>query len=86
MLSEEDLEKVDEEVESDEDIEPLLEEGVDMGDISTQYLSMALNPFPRSEGADIKDINVKGCQILSEEDVKVKNNPFQFLGKLKIEP
>ena len=85
-LTVEALELMDEEdEENDEDIEVLSEEGIDLGEISTQYLSMSLNPYPRAEEADIKRLKADGVTLLTEDEVKLENSPFKVLENLKNE-
>lgn len=63
-----------------EDPEPLVEGHIDVGELTTQYLSLALNPYPHAEGAE---------HLMAEEDVttagssELRKNPFAALKSWK---
>lgn len=67
---------------SDQDVEPYPEAEIDIGEIAAQYLSMAINPFPRKAGADISAKPPAGVQILTEEEAVAAASPFANLKKL----
>ena len=60
-----------------EDIEFSSEDVVDLGEISAQYLSLFLNPYPRS--IDVCDQKMEDSEDLSSK----KTNPFSVLKALK---
>ena len=63
------------------DVDPpeLLNNGsFDAGELVAEYLSLEIDPFPRSADADIEDYK----SYLSN-DKKQKHNPFRILDKLK---
>ncbi|WP_321392013.1 DUF177 domain-containing protein [Emcibacter sp.] len=67
----------------EEDIEPLTGAEIDLGEQLTQHLSLAMNPYPRKEGAKGDELGVK---ILQEDDETLeikKKNPFDVLKTLK---
>ena len=56
-----------------DDIEPVENGEIDLGELAVQYLALALDPYPRKPGA-----------VLPEVDGKVKRqNPFSVLDGLK---
>jgi uncharacterized metal-binding protein YceD (DUF177 family) len=81
------VEQVDGEAEMDpenaEDIEVLAGEEIDIGEIAAQYLATALNPYPRKKGSEAADLSFTGGEILSEEQVREKANPFSLLKNLR---
>ena len=54
---------------------------VDLAEIAAQYLSMAINPFPRSAGATLDTSALEGVEILSEEADRETISPFSQLRK-----
>jgi uncharacterized metal-binding protein YceD (DUF177 family) len=64
---------VDEDVDY-EDLEGV--EEIDLGELTSQYVALALNPYPRSPNAG----NVK---VSVEEEAVKRPNPFEVLQKLK---
>jgi uncharacterized metal-binding protein YceD (DUF177 family) len=68
---------------NEEDTEYVPDGVVDVGDIISQYLATALNPFPRIEGAEFSGVGAKGLHVLSEAEDKETRNPFAVLKKLK---
>lgn len=69
--------------ESDEDIEDLADEEIDIGEIATQYMATALNPYPRKKGSKAGDLAFSGGEMLSEEEAREKANPFSLLKNLR---
>jgi uncharacterized metal-binding protein YceD (DUF177 family) len=65
-------------MDDDENIEPLTGNAIDVGDAVAECLGLALDPYPRSSGADsaLSELKVAG----KEED---QRSPFAALGKLK---
>ncbi|KJV08374.1 hypothetical protein VZ95_18220 [Elstera litoralis] len=70
----------------DDELEPWPEEGLDLGEIAAQYFSLALDPYPRAEGAAVPE-----DYIATEEEESVdsatteesdKPNPFARLAGL----
>jgi hypothetical protein len=59
------------------DPEPIINGRIDLGELATQYLSLALDPYPRAEG-------VTSQYIVTEEDkdkegAELRRNPFEAL-------
>ncbi|MCB9973528.1 MAG: DUF177 domain-containing protein [Rhodospirillales bacterium] len=66
-------------LEEAEDPEPVIDGKIDLGELVTQYLSLSLNPFPRSE-------EVSGLEASGESDsAPRRENPFAALKALKDE-
>ncbi|WGF90548.1 YceD family protein [Marinivivus vitaminiproducens] len=61
-----------------EDVEPLVGGLIDLGEIATEELALALDPYPRAEGAD-----AELTEILASSDDEVDTNPFAALKRLK---
>lgn len=62
-----------------EDIEPLPTDAIDIGELAAQYLSLALDPYPRKSGAEVKH-----PMVLDEEpSASSRPNPFAVLKKLR---
>lgn len=58
--------------------EPLVDGKIDLGEVVSQFLAVAMDPYPRKEDAELPD------SIRSEEDVEEdKPNPFAQLAGLK---
>ena len=66
----------------DRSFEPMPTGPVDIGEIAAQYLSMAINPFPRTSGATLDASALEGVAILSEEDDREARSPFSLLKKI----
>ena len=64
-----------------DDIEILGKEPVDLGEIAIQYLSLAMDPFPTSEGEIEVGKPGEGVAIISEEAFREKPSPFAQLKK-----
>jgi uncharacterized metal-binding protein YceD (DUF177 family) len=63
---------------AEEPPEPLIDNRIDLGELTTQHLSLALDPYPRCPGIDFED------HIEEEEEAPVERpNPFLALAKLK---
>jgi hypothetical protein len=60
------------------DVEPIVDEVVDLGELTTQYLSLSLDPYPRVPTAE--PFKVIYPQNSSEDLVK---NPFSVLQGLQ---
>jgi uncharacterized metal-binding protein YceD (DUF177 family) len=60
-----------------EDIEPLPDHGIDVGEVVSQYLMLALDPYPRREGTDLGAVGSEG------DDTEARENPFSVLKKLQ---
>jgi uncharacterized metal-binding protein YceD (DUF177 family) len=74
--------EVSAEVEIDPDAEeppePLVDNRIDIGELTTQHLSLALDPYPRCPGIGFED------HIEEEDELPVERpNPFLALAKLK---
>ncbi len=57
-----------------DDPEPVIDGKIDLGELVTQYLSLALNPYPRAEGVDYK---AEASLEVAEEGTY--DNPFAAL-------
>ena len=60
-----------------EDIEPLPDHGIDVGEVVSQYLMLALDPYPRKAGMDL------GAVGSGSADAEARENPFAVLKKLQ---
>lgn len=58
-----------------DDPEPLVEGKIDLGELVTQYLSLAVNPYPHAEGVMFE----QGDDQLKNPDEEVTRNPFAAL-------
>ncbi len=59
--------------------EPMPENGLDMGELVAEQLALAIDPYPRKEGADLE-------QVLRQHGIDAgagKANPFAALAALK---
>ncbi len=54
--------------------------GVDIGEVAAQSMGLALNPYPRSKGAE-KALRAAG--VRNEEEEKIASGPFAMLAGLK---
>lgn len=63
-------------LEEEEDPEPIIDGRIDLGELATQYLSLSLNPFPRSADA------LKKLEEQNDRQPK-RENPFAALKELK---
>lgn len=61
----------------DEDLEPVPPGGIDLGEIAAEQLSLALDPYPRAEGAELE----RGAWGGAEEEERPK--PFAGLAALR---
>ncbi len=59
------------------DVEPLVSESLDLGELLLQELSLALDPYPRTPGAEIADLH-----SAEEGASPAKTRPFADLDKL----
>lgn len=65
--------------EGEEDVEPLVGDAVDVGEVAAQTLSLSLDPYPRAPGAEIASGDRTNPTEEPEED---RANPFAVLKKL----
>lgn len=67
----------------DEDVpEPMVNNRIDIGELTTQYLSLGLDPYPRAPDAAFEEID----EAMDEEEdpaEPAKPNPFAVLERLK---
>ncbi len=63
-----------------DDPEPVIEGFIDLGELATQYLSLAINPYPHAEGA-FSDSVMSDLKAVQEP---VRKNPFAALKDWKI--
>lgn len=68
-------------LEESEDPEPIVDGKIDVGELAAQYLSLAINPYPRAEGE-----GVGGDDPLEEVRGEVYENPFAALKDWKNKP
>jgi len=66
-------------LEEHEDPEPIIDGKIDLGEIATQFLSLALDPFPRTENTEFKS----EAKSLGKEPEGMYNNPFAALKNWK---
>lgn len=65
-------------MEESEDPEPIIDGQIDLGELVTQYLSLSINPYPRSKEALLREesMNVGTKNIKTSE---IYDNPFAAL-------
>lgn len=59
--------------------EPLEGDSVDLGELVAQHLSVALDPYPRKEGAAPLELDAEGPESTENED----DSPFAVLAELR---
>lgn len=59
------------------DPEPIVNGKIDLGELATQYLSLALDPYPRAEGVSSQYIVPEGAK--DQEGAELRRNPFEAL-------
>jgi hypothetical protein len=70
--------EVEIDAEAEDPPEPLIDNRIDLGELATQHLSLALDPYPRSPGIGFED------HIEDDDESPVeRSNPFLALAKLK---
>ncbi|OSQ48667.1 YceD family protein [Thalassospira alkalitolerans] len=57
--------------------EPLVDGKIDVGEVVSQYLAVAMNPYPRTDGAEMPD------EAGAKDEVEERPNPFAKLAGLK---
>lgn len=62
-------------LEEQEDPEPIIDGKIDLGEVATQFLSLALAPYPRAEGVEFPEQS----KALGAEPDGVYDNPFAAL-------
>lgn len=65
-----------------EDIEILSGDAVDLGEIATQYLSLAIDRFPVKKDTELKNPMSGNLNIISESEDKKSQSPFAVLKNL----
>ena len=60
------------------DPEPIVNGKIDVGELATQYLSLALDPYPRAEGVTSKYITPENA-VKDKEGAELRRNPFEAL-------
>lgn len=68
---------VEVDVESEDEPEPIEGDSVDIGELVAQHLSLALDPYPRTEGAHLE------TEALAAGDEVREDGPFAALARLK---
>ena len=69
----------------DEIIEPLIGDSIDIGEAVAQQLSVAMDPYPRSVGAE-SEIEVVQTALIEDDEAgapMARRNPFDALAALK---
>lgn len=56
--------------------EPLVDGKIDVGEVVAQFLAVAMDPYPRKDGAKVAD-------VVTPEDEEERPNPFAKLADLK---
>lgn len=69
-------------LEEQEDPEPIIDGKIDLGELVTQYLSLAINPYPHSPEALAKKEREENSGLASDQE---RINPFAALKSLKEE-
>jgi len=64
-------------IDINEDIEPLIGSEIDIGELASEYLALAIPPFPKKDG---EMFAYKAVERIDEQD---DNNPFAVLKNLK---
>lgn len=59
------------------DPEPIVNGRIDVGELATQYLSLALDPYPRAEGVASQYIVPEGVE--DKAGAELRKNPFEAL-------
>lgn len=67
---------------AEDEPEPLIAGRIDIGELTAQYLSLALDPYPRAPGVAF-DGGVEDEAIEPEEEAPKPPNPFTALARLK---
>lgn len=62
-------------LEESEDPEPVIDGKIDLGELATQFLSLAINPYPHAEGVEYEF----GDDKSQEEASDLRKNPFAAL-------
>ena len=65
---------------AEEPPDPLPLEGIDLGEAVAEQLALALDPYPRAEGAELAAGESQGS---ADEGSEKKPNPFEILKNLK---
>ncbi|WP_430470312.1 YceD family protein [Thalassospira lucentensis] len=58
--------------------EPLVDGKIDVGEVVSQFLAVAMNPYPRKDGAELPE-----AALIEEEADEERPNPFAQLAGLK---
>lgn len=64
-------------------VEPLEGDSIDLGELLAQQLSLALNPYPRAEDAELPEEGQSVGGTREEKDSDDSANPFAVLKRLK---
>jgi len=65
-----------------DDPEPIVDGKIDLGELVTQNLSLALNPYPRKEGATLES---KVSTLSNVDNDEIYDNPFAALKAWKVD-
>ena len=66
-----------------EDPEPIVNGKIDLGDLVSQYLSLALDPYPKAYGAEWENDDKPEAIPEGATDASLRRNPFAALKDLK---
>lgn len=73
-------------LEDEDPCEPIIDGKIDLGELAAQQLSLALDPYPRAEDADLEAVRDEAAKSGREFEVNAgKASPFAALSKLKKE-
>lgn len=61
-----------------DDPEPIIDGQIDLGELTTQYLSLFIDPYPRAEGVEYGGENAE-----SQKSPEIRPNPFAALAAWK---
>ncbi|WP_425405122.1 YceD family protein [Hwanghaeella sp.] len=72
-------------LEDEDPVEPFEPQGIDIGELVVQHLSLSLNPYPRAEGVAVEDLlkDDGGKQKAEVITLNAPSGPFAELAKLK---
>ena len=72
-------------LEDEDPVEPFEPQGIDIGELVVQHLSLSLNPYPRAAGVAVEDLlkDDGGKQEAEVITLNAPSGPFAELAKLK---
>lgn len=63
--------------------EPLVDDRIDVGELVVQHLALALDPYPRAEGAKLEDVLPADDELDEDVGAVEVDNAFAALARLK---